>query len=176
LRLEPHIGRFDESYFSTEDFQFYLRMFFHNAAGVICVPAYIYRYRLHASSLTKTEEHTSRILASSLRVVDWALEQPGLPENVRRLRSYAYTRRYHYLARERLMQGMTVSCRAIVRAGWNDGNVAKMDWIRWCFQLLVRSFLPVSIDALLIQCRRWIRYKGSGHLRAGSVLNRATRH
>jgi hypothetical protein len=69
------------------------------------------------------------------------------------LASLAHVRRWHYLARERLLQRRVAVCRQIAWKARTDPLIGSGDWLRWCGPLILRSLLPSSLDDMLLRVR-----------------------
>ncbi len=154
---QERVGYFDETLCGPEDYHFYLRIYLDNFEGFHCLPDYIYRYRIHSASLTKSPEHVDRVLSSSLRIVDWLYGEADIPVTVWRHRSESYTETYRYLARERILGNQPTLGRNIVMQAFFNPHVRKVHWFRKCFPLLIRSFLPHRFDRVLVEFR-WVLF------------------
>lgn len=163
---QERIGYFDETLCGPEDYHFYLRIYLDNFEGFHCLPDYIYRYRIHSASLTKSPEHLHRVLSSSLRIMDWLYTEADIPAEVRPYRSNSYTEVYRYLARERILNNQPALGREIVLQGFRNPYLQKIHWLQKCFPLLLRSFLPHQFDRFLVELR-WVV---SNRLLTGKLL------
>jgi len=153
------IGFFNETLCGPEDYEFYVRMFLHDYAGVYCLSDYVYRYRIHAASLTKSPEHYQRVLKSCLAIMDWLFTQAPIPDYVKRYESLAYIDCYRYLARERLLHHQPKICRQILALAIGDRHIKPKDLLRMGLPLLIRSFLPTGFDGFLVKLRWQLRRK-----------------
>jgi glycosyltransferase involved in cell wall biosynthesis len=151
------IGFFNETLCGPEDYEFYVRMFLNNYTGVYCLSDYVYKYRIHAASLTKSPEHYQKLLSSCLTIMDWMFNRAGIPEHVRSYESRAYMGCYRYLARERLLHNQQAICRQILLQAMQDKHINPIDLLRQCGSLLLRSFLPAGLDGLLVKVRWHVR-------------------
>ncbi len=147
------VGHFNEELCGPEDYEFYVRLFLDNFNGVRCLPAYIYRYRVHSRSLTKAPEHVDRLLESNLKIAEWLFAKGTLPRPLHRYRSLAYTDIYRYLARERLLADQPDLARYLVLEAFADRYVGLGHWFIRCFPLLVRSWLPGDFQNFLVKAR-----------------------
>ncbi|WP_303674274.1 glycosyltransferase family 2 protein [Vampirovibrio chlorellavorus] len=151
------IGYFNETLCGPEDYEFYVRMFLHNHAGVLCLNDYVYQYRIHAASLTKAPEHYEKLLSSCLKIMHWMFTEAPIPAEVRPLKSKAYLGCYRYLARERLLQHQPHIARKLALKTFREPNIKLGDALLGCGPLLIRSFLPTGLDDLLVSLRRQAR-------------------
>ncbi|WP_373531580.1 glycosyltransferase family 2 protein [Vampirovibrio sp.] len=151
------IGFFNETLCGPEDYEFYVRMFLHNHAGVHCLSDYVYQYRIHSASLTKAPEHCHRLLESCLSIMRWLFEETALPPAAKALKSEAYVGCYRYLARERLLNHQPHIARTLALKTFFDPNVRKKDALLGCGALLLRSFLPSQFDQGLVALKREFR-------------------
>lgn len=151
------IGFFNETLCGPEDFEFYVRMFLHNYAGVYCLSDYVYKYRIHSASLTKAPEHCQRVLDSCLKIMDWMFNEAPLPAHAKAYKSLAYMDCYRYLARERLLNNQPAICRQITFQALRDRRINPSDLLRCFAPLLVRSLLPTRFDTLLVKLRWQLR-------------------
>jgi len=151
------IGFFNETLCGPEDFEFYVRMFLHNYHGVYCLSDYVYQYRVHAASLTKAPEHYQKLLISCLKIMDWLFNEAPIPPQVRAYESRAYIDCYRYLGRERLLHHQPEICRQILSLAIQDRHVRFIDHLKYSFPLLVRSYLPASLDGFLVKLRWQVR-------------------
>lgn len=156
--LREQIGFFNETLCGPEDYEYYVRMFLSDYDGVFCLSDYVYRYRIHSASLTKTPEHADRLLSSCMRIMDWLFEEAPIPDSVRSLRSRAYMECYRYLARERLLHRQPKLGRQLIQRALENPHVAMRDWMRLGMPLWLRSFLPSSVDQALVELRRTLRH------------------
>lgn len=156
------LGLFNESLCGPEDYEFYVRLFLDNLSGVHCLSVYIYRYRIYATSLTKSPAHLDKIMESGLTLYDGLYQHPKLPIEAQALKSKSYVGFYRYVARERLIHNQPDQTRAIALAALHHPHVKLKDWLRYCLPLLLRSVLPVSINRALIAaraaCRRTLNW------------------
>lgn len=155
--FQRRVGLFNEALCGPEDFEFYLRMFLEDFHGVECLPAYIYRYRIHAESLTKAPEHYERILNSNLQIMEWLFTHPDLPSRLYALKPVAYVEIYRYLARERLLNNQPALARKIALEGLSESELSLWQWMRHCMPILLRSFLPTGVNDRLVAVRRRVR-------------------
>jgi glycosyltransferase involved in cell wall biosynthesis len=151
------VGLLNEDLYSAEDYEFYVRLFLHDYENVRCIPDYAYRYRIHSNSLTKTPAHCEKVLNSCLKIMRWLFEEAPLPAEVKGYRSRAYTCCYHYLARERLLNGQPQLTRQILRKAFAEQHIQFSDFIQLCLPLWLRSWLPLRLDQLLVYLRRQVR-------------------
>lgn len=151
------IGYFNENLCGPEDYEFYVRMFLHNHAGVLCLNDYVYQYRIHATSLTKAPEHYEKLLSSCLKIMHWMFNEAPIPPEVRHLESKAYLGCYRYLARERLLQHQPNIARKLALKTFQEPHIKFQDALLGCGPLLMRSFLPTGLDDLLVTLRRKAR-------------------
>jgi glycosyltransferase involved in cell wall biosynthesis len=151
------IGYFNETLCGPEDYEFYVRMFLHNHAGVLCLNDYVYQYRIHAASLTKAPEHYEKLLDSCLKIMHWMFTKAPIPPEVRPLKSKAYLGCYRYLARERLLQHQPHIARKLALKTFQEPHIQFRDALLGCGPLLIRSFLPTSLDDRLVSLRRQAR-------------------
>lgn len=151
------IGYFNETLCGPEDYEFYVRMFLHNHAGVLCLNDYVYQYRIHAASLTKAPEHYEKLLHSCLKIMHWMFTEAPIPDHVRPLKSKAYLGCYRYLARERLLQHQPHIARKLALKAFQEPHIQLRDALFGCGPLLVRSFLPTGLDDRLVSLRRQAR-------------------
>jgi glycosyltransferase involved in cell wall biosynthesis len=172
LRRETlaRVGGLNEDLLAAEDYEFYVRLLLDDFVNVRPLPAYVYEYRVYAESLTKTAQHFERILDNCCAIMDdlfGVRGRPGwLPPEAMAFRSQAYTHLYRYHSRERILhQQPEVARRFLVRA-LKDGNVGRMHWLRLCFPLLLRSFMPSGLNTWLVR-QRW---------RARRFLNRPLKY
>lgn len=150
------IGFFNEQLFSAEDYEFYIRLFLHDDAGVACLSDYVYRYRIHSGSLTKTPKHCEKVLHSCQSIMDWLFQESSIPEHIYRYRSRAYVEPYRYLARERLLHNQPDLARYIIGKAFMDANIDFDDFVKQCVPLWIRSFLPIGWDQKLVDLRRQV--------------------
>jgi glycosyltransferase involved in cell wall biosynthesis len=163
------VGGFNEAAYSAEDYAFYVHLFLDRFEGVACLPTYIYRYRQHAASLTKTPEQMERVLASCMTVIDQLFQSPVLPVSALKFRSRAIMRCYSYLARERLINRQPGLAREIALLALKNRDVVLWDWLKKGLPLLLRSVLPGALDSRLIALRRTYRQtRFRGHLMTGT--------
>jgi glycosyltransferase involved in cell wall biosynthesis len=155
------IGFFNESLCGPEDYEFYVRLFLHNHAGVQVLSDYVYQYRIHSASLTKAPEHCERLLSSCLKIMAWMFEEASIPAEVRHLRSEATVACYRYLARERLLHHQPTLARHLALKAYQDPFVSTRDFLKSCGPLLLRSFVPSSMDSLLVKLKRQLRERSS---------------
>lgn len=148
------IGFFNETLCGPEDYEFYVRMYLHDYEGVYCLSDFVYRYRVHAASLTKSPEHYERLLSSCIRIMDWMFNEAPVPAEVQAYKSRAYVACYRYLARERLLHHQPAIARKIALMALRDPNISFADFVRTCGPLLVRSFLPSEMDSMLVQWKK----------------------
>lgn len=151
------IGFFNEALYSAEDYEFYVRMFLHNHAGVQCVPAYMYQYRLHTASLTKVPDHCYRVLNSCLSIMNWLFTEASIPDEAHAFQSQAYVASYRYLARERLLNHQPTIARNLALKAFKDSHIKPVDALKACGPILIRSFLPTDLDQALVRIRRQIQ-------------------
>lgn len=151
------IGYFNETLCGPEDYEFYVRMFLHDYNGVYCLSDYVYRYRVHAASLTKAPEHYQKLLKSCLTIMDWLFNRAPIPAHVKAYESLAYMDCYRYLARERLLHHQPGICRQILGMALRDRHVRLTDLLKACLPLYVRSYLPADLDSLLVKLRWQVR-------------------
>ena len=151
------IGLFNETLAGVEDYEFYLRLYLHDYDGVISLDDYIYRYRIHAASLTKAPEHSQRLLKSCLDILDWLFNKAPLPEHVQAYRSLAYVFCYRYMARERLLNKQPALARQLAWQALHNTNIIFKDFVCQCGPLLIRSFLPSILDQYLVTARAQAR-------------------
>ncbi len=156
--LLEKVGLFNESLCGPEDYEFYVRLFLEDHAGIRCLPFYAYRYRVYGGSLTKDPSRYQRILDSNLQIAQWLFQHPKLPAQAKKYKSAHYSELYRYMARERLLHGQPELARNLVWKGYQDSNLKRMDWLKDCFPLLVRSYLPHQVDGQLVSAR-WILRK-----------------
>lgn len=152
------IGFFNENLCGPEDYEFYVRMFLHNHAGVHCLSDYVYQYRIHSASLTKAPEHCYRLLDSCLKIMRWLFTEAKIPAEAKRLKSQAYVACYRYLARERLLNRQPDIARDLALKAFQDLHVKNADVLKACGPILIRSLLPTGIDHWLVQLRQRLRY------------------
>jgi glycosyltransferase involved in cell wall biosynthesis len=151
------VGFLNESLYSAEDYEFYVRLFLHDYENVACLSDYVYRYRIYAGSMTKAPEHCDKVLNSCLNIMRWLFEEAPLPAEVRGHRSLAYTGCYHYLARERLLNGQPQLTRQILQKAFKEQHIQFSDFMQQCTPLWLRSWLPTQFDQLLVNLRRSLR-------------------
>jgi len=156
------VGLLNEAFFSAEDYAFYVRLFIDNLAGVLSVPQYIYRYRVHSGSLTKTPEQSQRVLDSVLRVLEWLFNHPDLPAEAKACESRSLAHAYRYLARERILMNQNELARQILRASMANPRVHTKDWVALCSGLFLRSLLPSSLNRQLVDLRWRFRRAAQG--------------
>ncbi len=161
------VGLFNEKLYGPEDFEFYLKIYLDNFEGFHCLPAYIYEYRIHSASLTKTPENMTRVLQSSLDIVQWLFSEANVPEDVYSYKSLAFTEVYRYLARERLLNQQPELAREILSKSFENGCIKKIDWFAHCFPLMIRSFIPYPLDHFMVTLRLQLR----NHIRNSSLIN-----
>ena len=151
------IGFFNENLCGPEDYEFYVRLFLHNYNGVYCLSDYVYQYRIHSASLTKAPEHYQKLLDSCLKIMKWMFDKAAIPAHALIYRSKAHIACYRYLARERLLNHQPAIARKLAMMAWRDQNVHRIDFLKQCGPILIRSFLPSRLDHLLVQLRRTLR-------------------
>jgi glycosyltransferase involved in cell wall biosynthesis len=151
------VGYFNEKLSGVEDYEFYLRLYLHDYDGVASLADYVYQYRIHTASLTKSPEHCRILLTSCLVILNWLFSEASLPSTVKPFRSLAFASAYRYLARERLLNGQPDLCRELLWKAIRDPNISPEDLARQCLGLMIRSFLPASLNDLLVRCRREMR-------------------
>jgi glycosyltransferase involved in cell wall biosynthesis len=148
------VGLFNEALFGPEDYEYYVRLFIDNFDGVYCLPDYVYQYRIHWASLTKSSANWMRILNSTTQILDWLFSKPELADQIGRYRSIAYVGHYRYYARERLVARQKHLCRRIAWMALQDSNIHGSDWLKQCLPLVIRSLLPAGFNDFLINLRR----------------------
>lgn len=160
LRREAReaIGFFNESLYSAEDYEFYVRMFLHNYNQVKCLSDYVYQYRLHTGGMTKRPEHYEKVLNSCLRIFQWLFDEAPIPEHVKRYRSKAYVHCYRYLARERLLNAQPSLARQIILKAAKEQNIRFSDFMQVCGPLLLRTLWPTAWDQALVRTRQTLRH------------------
>jgi hypothetical protein len=151
------IGTFNEALCGPEDYEFYVRMFLHRYEGVYCLSDYVYQYRIHSASLTKAPEHCQRLLNSCLKIMDWMFTEAPVPSEVYAYQSLAYIACYRYLARERLLNQQPKIARQLALQAFSDRHIKFSDAVKQCGPLLLRSFLPSSLDHQLVKLRLQLR-------------------
>lgn len=151
------IGFFNETLCGPEDYEFYVRMFLHNHAGVQCLNDYIYQYRIHAASLTKAPEHCYRLLDSCLKIMNWLFTEAAIPADAHRFKSQAYVACYRYLSRERLLNHQPDIARDLAIQAFTDPNIKTADALKACGPIFIRSLLPTTLDQKLVQIRRRLK-------------------
>jgi glycosyltransferase involved in cell wall biosynthesis len=156
--LLDRVGLFNEALKGPEDFEFYLRLYLQDFNAITCLPRYIYRYRIHAASLTKAPEHVETILNSNLRIMNWLFEQPGLPAHLKSQRSVGITMAYRYMGRERLLHGQPMLARRLAQDCFKNPDVRFVDALLHCGPIWLRSFLPRRLDTRLVSFRRGVRF------------------
>jgi len=154
---QRQIGFFNEQLSGAEDYEYYVRLFLHDYDGVAAVSDYIYRYRIHASSLTKAPQHTQKLLESCREILRWIFDESSLPQPYHALRSHAYTACYRYLARERILNAQPDLGRAILWQAFCEPVIHKPDFIRACLPLWLRSFLPAELNRQLANLKQCVR-------------------
>lgn len=156
LRRETlqRVGFFNEDLCGPEDYEFFTRLYLDYFEGVACLPAYIYRYRIYANSLTKAPEHVDRILQSALRIKDWLFTEAPLPEGLQQYKSRSYLMCFRYFARERLLHHQAAMARQLILAALKHPAIKTSDWLRDGLALLLRSYFPSSLNQWLITLRR----------------------
>lgn len=159
LRREAReaVGFFNETLCGPEDYEYFVRLYLHDYDGVCSLPDYMYRYRIHAASLTKSPEHCDKVLSSSVRILDWLFDELRLPAHVHVFKSRSYTDCYRYLARERLLHRQPELCRSIVLQALECPHIRLRHFMQQCVPLLVRSYLPAGLDAGLVKWRWKLR-------------------
>ncbi|MBK8190617.1 MAG: glycosyltransferase [Vampirovibrionales bacterium] len=161
--VRERVGFFNEALCGPEDYEYYVRLYLDDYEGVRCLPAYIYRYRIHSASLTKSPEHVERVLESCLKIFDWLFgSEPRLPQECRQYRSQAYAGVYRYLARERLLNNQPGLCRKVAARAWGDPNVTRGQWFRKILPLTLRSVIPHGLDQWFVRLRWQLRRALSG--------------
>lgn len=156
--VQQTVGLFNEDVFAVEDFEFYMRLFLHNMEGVICIPDYIYQYRIHAEGITKDASHVRRILVSSLNVIAWIFSHPKLPTSVQPFRAAATTDCFRYRARECLLHRNPTMARQLLHEAFWHPHITRREWVKQCLSLWIRTFLPVSLNQQLQQARQQFRH------------------
>lgn len=151
------VGLFNELLCGPEDYEFYVRLYLDNFEGVVCLPHYIYQYRLYGESLTKDPARYEKVLNSVLRVMTWLFYEAPLPENLKHLESGAVANAYRYLARERLLHGQPELARKIAMQALSNTSIKRMDWVRLCLPLVLRSILPNNLNQWLVSARFTVR-------------------
>lgn len=162
------IGLFNEELYGPEDYEFIIRLFLDKKNGIYCLPNYVYKYRIHINSLTKSPHHCEKLIDSHLKIMAWLFNHPAVPGALHLLKSKAYAEGYRYLARERLIYRQPLLTRYIVLEALKNRNIHISDWLVQCLPLIVRSYLPNSLDTQLIKLRQKFR-----HLK-NSVISQAT--
>jgi glycosyltransferase involved in cell wall biosynthesis len=148
------VGLFNEALSGMEDYEFYVRLYLEDYDGITCMGDYVYQYRIHTQSLTKSPEHCRRLLDSCLIILEWLFNEAPLPSVVKPYRSLAYVSSYRYQARERLLNGQPELCREILWKAVRDPHILPLDLYQQCFSLMLRSFLPGSLNDVLVRFKR----------------------
>lgn len=151
------IGPFNENLCGPEDYEFYVRMFLYRYEGVYCLPDYVYRYRIHPASLTKSPAHCQRLLDSCLHIMDWMFGAAGIPAEAHAYCSQAYVACYRYLSRERLLNRQPELARQIALQAFGNLNITFGDFMTYCAPLLIRSLLPTGFDTWMVRLRAEVR-------------------
>lgn len=151
------IGFFNETLCGPEDYEFYVRMFLHDHAGVQCLPDYMYQYRIHSASLTKAPEHCYRLLDSCLKIMRWLFNEAPIPAEAHPFKSRAYVACYRYLSRERLLNHQPGIARQLAFEAFRNENIKLTDALKACGPILVRSLLPTGVDQSLVRLRRTVK-------------------
>jgi glycosyltransferase involved in cell wall biosynthesis len=137
---------FDESLEAGEDIHLYLKLFLHNIESIGIVPTYLIRYRQNLKSVTKQKEKMQCLLANHLSIVEWFYAHPDLPLSVRHLRSFAFCKKYNYVAGICLAQGHRIQALQILLRCLTDSQVISKDWLKVCGTTLPRCLLPPRLD------------------------------
>jgi glycosyltransferase involved in cell wall biosynthesis len=170
------VGLFNEDIFAVEDYQFFLRLLLdgqvpegidagpeleHATNRVKALPHYMYRYRVYSGGITKTEEHFQRIVNHTILMFEdlyGDCKHAGpLPASAMQWRSLSFTHLHRYHARERLLHHQPAIARALIQRAKENPNVLRKDWMKLCFPLLVRSYIPGKLNDLLVSCRWRLR-------------------
>jgi len=163
------VGIFNEELSGVEDYEFYMRLYLYDYDGIACLGDYVYQYRIHTQSLTKSPEHCRHLLNSCLIILEWLFTEAPLPSEVKPYRSLAYASSYRYLARERLLNGQHDLCRELLWKAIRDPHILPSDLYQQCFTLLLRSFLPTYLNDFLVMCKRNLRaWMGSRQMHLAS--------
>jgi glycosyltransferase involved in cell wall biosynthesis len=147
------VGLLNDNLKNTEDYEFYVRLFLDDYLGIYCLSDYVYQYRIHGGSLTKTTDHCHSLLRHALSIKEWLFQQPQLPSFVQAYRSKAFMDCYRYLARERLVHNQGHLAQKILIQGFQDRNICLSDALTYFAPLLLRTCLPLSLNHWLIQLR-----------------------
>ncbi|MBX2860875.1 MAG: glycosyltransferase family 2 protein [Vampirovibrio sp.] len=151
------VGYFNEELCGPEDYEFFLRLFLDNFKGAVCLPAYVYRYRVHSASLTKAPEHYEKLLTSNLKIMDWLFQHPLLPPELQQVKSRAYIECYRYLGRERLIHNQPTIARELSIGALRNPNISFSTWASTCMPIYLRSWLPSWANNLAAQLRWRLR-------------------
>jgi glycosyltransferase involved in cell wall biosynthesis len=104
--LAERIGKFDLGYAIASDREYLVRLALLRPRGVV-VPEVVYRYRIHAGSLTlhETERDTHRVQAEHVRLAEQHLSSPQLDPSARAALRALLVRESAALAIDRLIAG-----------------------------------------------------------------------
>lgn len=154
---QEKIGFFNEALGGVEDYEYYVRLFLQEYENIAIVSDYAYRYRIHSKSLTKAPEHCAKLLNCCLQIFEWLFHHAGIPEEAQAYRSEAYVGCYRYLARERILHNQPHLARKIIVQAFKERNILRRDFFIQCTPLLLRSWLPTSIDRWFVSSRQQLR-------------------
>lgn len=148
------IGGINENNFAADDYEFFCRMFLQDPNSIQCIPEYVYQYRIHASSITNDTTRCAKVLESCCQTLDWLFEQSPVKGRYEHLRSLAYLKRYQWTMRSQLMQGNMPMVRKVAGLALENKNVSKIDWIKMCLPMFIRTLIPTALDQKLIAWKR----------------------
>jgi glycosyltransferase involved in cell wall biosynthesis len=147
------VGLLEEAFVAAEDYQYYMRLFLDNHAGVINLPIYVYQYRVYQGSLTKSVDRAQEIVNSVLDVMKWVFNHPAMPPQYQYLRPSCLAHCYRYLIRERVLNNQPKLAKHMIMLALNDPEVPKALWAKHCLPLLCRAMLPHAINQQLLRYR-----------------------
>ncbi|MEM0952143.1 MAG: glycosyltransferase [Cyanobacteria bacterium P01_H01_bin.74] len=149
------VGDLNETLATTEDYEYYARLFIYDYNGIYCLSDYVYQYRIHSQSLTKTPQHSAQLLNDSIQVLDWLFNDSQMPAYAQAYREKAYTDAYRYLARERVVHNQNKLARKIIFKAAADAVITRQTFYTTFFPLFVRALLPARLNQWLINAKRF---------------------
>lgn len=149
-------GFFNEALLGAEDFEYKIRLFL-NGLYVGRIPEPIYRYRVYATSVTKSAGRYLEILNSNLDMLDWFVSQLENPANYQALIEQGYAQRYYNVIRDQLNAGNTDTALQILGSAWKDARLPARCWLKKLFPLYPRCHMPKTLNNTLVSLKRGLR-------------------
>jgi len=151
------VGEFNAKLKAHGDFEYMVRLFFDNPIGIYSLPYHVFRYRLHSQSVTKDPSRYKKIIQAYEQVLHWLFEELPIPDELKKLKSKRYAYSYRYLAQVRLKAKQPEIVRDILFLAISHQNIRLWDWLTICLTILLRSYLPSSVNQFVFKLKSYFK-------------------